>query len=344
MIGPFAALRRKGVMGINERNIRYANALNPRRMRVCVDDKIVTKALCEDAGIATPKLYGQIANARDMRDLEAMIEHDDGFVIKPALGSQGKGIIVVEGPLKDGWRLSSGRRVTTDFLKFHINNVISGMYSLGGQPDRAMIEYRVKFDDAFKEISFKGVPDIRVIVLKGIPVFAMLRLPTAASDGKANLHRGGVGVGIDMASGLTRGAMQFDRFIETHPETARSLNNVQTPFWEDILTLSARSYDITGLGYLGVDIVLDKDRGPLLLELNGRPGISIQIANREGMRFALERAEARAHPDLNAAERVEIARVLAGETSELHRPKAALSEAVKTPPVEAQQFKTEAVS
>ncbi|MEM9170502.1 MAG: alpha-L-glutamate ligase-like protein [Pseudomonadota bacterium] len=307
MIRTYFALRRLGVIGINERNVRYVGALNPRSKLIQVNDKVVTKELAQEAGIPTPPLYGVIENARDMRALPEMTAREDGFVIKPAQGSQGKGILVVDGPLRGGFKLASGRRVTAESLRFHINNIISGMYSLGGQPDRAIIEYRVKFDDVFSNISFKGVPDIRVIVLKGVPVFAMLRLPTAESDGKANLHKGGVGAGVDLATGLTTRAMQHDGLIDVHPDTAHSLEGVPTPYWRDILTMAARSYDMTGLGYIGVDVVLDREKGPLLLELNGRPGISIQIANRLGMREALEGVMAMDTGGLSVEDRVAIA-------------------------------------
>ncbi len=310
MLQNYRRLYRNGVIGINCRNVRYVNALNPRKLLVNVDNKLVTKQLAESVNIPTPELYGVIANARDMKKLPEMIDHPDGFVIKPAQGSQGKGIIVVDCPLKGGWRLASGRRIAIDTMKFQINNILSGMYSLGGQPDKALIEYRVKFDDVFGKVSYKGVPDIRLIVLKGIPVFAMLRLPTAESDGKANLHKGGVGVGVDMATGLTQHGMQHDALIELHPDTAHPLENIQAPYWDDILMMAARSYEVTGLGYIGVDIVLDQKKGPLLLELNARPGISIQIANRRGMRFVLEAASKLASDKLTAEERVAIARTL----------------------------------
>ncbi|MCK5749265.1 MAG: hypothetical protein KAH44_23835, partial [Oricola sp.] len=147
MLNVFKGLRANGVIGINERNVSYVNALNPRKFLVRVDDKLLTKQLVAPAGIQTPELYGVIENARDMKRLPEFIAHPDGFVIKPAQGSQGKGIIVVEGPLKGGWRMSSGKRIDLDTMKFQINNMLSGMYSLGGQPDKALIEYRVKFDD-----------------------------------------------------------------------------------------------------------------------------------------------------------------------------------------------------
>jgi len=304
------ALRANGVIGINERNVKYVNALNPRKFLVRVDDKFLTKQIVAPAGIATPELYGVIKDARDMKRLPEFINHPDGFVIKPAQGSQGKGIIVVEGPLKGGWRLSSGRRIDLDTMKFQINNMLSGMYSLGGQPDKALIEYRVKFDDVFGKISYRGVPDIRVIVVKGIPVFGMLRLPTAESDGKANLHKGGVGCGVDLATGKTMRAMQHDQFIDIHPDTAHPLEDVQTPYWDDILLMAAKCYEVTELGYIGVDVVLDRDKGPMLLELNARPGISIQIANRRGLGFVLDKAMKLGDEKRTPEERVALAKTL----------------------------------
>ena len=311
MLNVFKGLRANGVIGINERNVSYVNALNPRKLLVRVDDKLLTKELAAPAGIPTPALYGVIRNARDMKRLPEFIDHPDGFVIKPAQGSQGKGIIVVDGPLKGGWRLSSGKRIDLDTMKFQINNMLSGMYSLGGQPDKALVEYRVKFDDVFGKVSFRGVPDIRVIVVKGIPVFAMLRLPTAESDGKANLHKGGVGAGIYLATGRTMQAMQHDQFIDIHPDTGHPLEDIQTPYWDDILLMAAKSYEVTGLGYIGVDVVLDRDKGPMLLELNARPGISIQIANRRGLRFALEQAMVLGDEKRTPEERAALAKTLA---------------------------------
>jgi hypothetical protein len=88
-----------------------------------------------------------------------------------------------------------------------------------------MIEYRVKFDEVFDPISFGGVPDIRIIVLRGIPFVAMVRLPTAESDGKANLHKGGVGVGLDLVNGRTLHGMQNGKTTEIHPDTANPLSN-----------------------------------------------------------------------------------------------------------------------
>jgi alpha-L-glutamate ligase-like protein len=284
MISTWIALRKAGLLGINERNLRLVNDLNPRRLMRLVNDKTETKRLAIEADIPTPELYGLIRNPLDMRNLEKLLDKPDGCVIKPANGSQGNGIQVILGPMRGGWRRSNGQRALLEDLKFHVNNILSGMYSLSGQPDVAMIEYRVKFDEVFDPISFGGVPDIRIIVLRGIPFVAMVRLPTAESDGKANLHKGGVGVGLDLVNGRTLHGMQNGKTTEIHPDTANPLSNLSVPHWDAMLLMAAKAYEVTGLGYLGADIVLDKEKGPLLLELNARPGLAIQIANRLGIR------------------------------------------------------------
>ncbi len=58
-----------------------------------------------------------------------------------------------------------------------------------------------------------------------------------------------------------------------------------------LLALSSRCYELTGLVYQGVDIVLDKDKGPMILELNARPGLNIQLANQSGLLHRLKLIE-----------------------------------------------------
>jgi alpha-L-glutamate ligase-like protein len=198
--------------------------------------------------------------------------------------------------------------ITEAEIAHHISNIISGQYSLSGNPDKAMIEYCVHFDPIFAEVSYQGVPDIRVIVYRGYPAMAMVRLPTRASDGKANLHQGAVGAGVDIALGVTlTGVLQND-VVEEHPDTGALIAGLEIPHWDFILESAARGYEVTGLGYLGVDMVIDADRGPLMLEMNARPGLNIQIANRTGLSTRIRRIEEIYDPAATPAERAAIAR------------------------------------
>lgn len=272
-----------GVMGINARNGLYVSRCNARKNYPLVDDKLQTKLLAGKAGIPVTELYGVVEAEGQLRRFDDILGDHSDFAIKPAQGSGGDGIEVIIGRTGNLFRKANGDIIADDALKFHISNILSGLFSLGGHEDKAIIEYRVKFDEVFDAISYQGVPDIRIIVYQGFPVMAMIRLPTYLSGGKANLHQGAIGVGIDLASGRTLNAVWRNNVVTEHPDTRHPVTGFIIPHWESLLMIAAKCYEITQLGYLGVDIVLDREKGPLVLEMNARPGLNIQIANHMGL-------------------------------------------------------------
>lgn len=300
-------LRRSGVVGINARNCRYVADVNSRPRMLMVNDKIRTKELANAAGIPVPDLYGVIKIQAHTGQFEQVLEGREEFVVKPALGAQGDGIIVIGGRIRGGWRRAGGARMTDRELDFHLSNVLSGMYSLNGLTDVAMLEARVNFASVFDKVSYKGVPDIRILVYKGVPTMAMVRLPSRQSDGKANLHKGGVGVGVDLARGVTTTAVQYDRVIDEHPDTGHAVSDIELPGWREMMMMAGRSYEQTQLGYLGVDIVIDRERGPLLLELNARPGLTVQLANFSGLQPRLDAVDRESEGLRDPAARVDFA-------------------------------------
>ena len=311
MLGLAKKLREAGGLGRNERNADYITALNPRRFYPRVDNKVLTKELALEAGMAVPELYGVIRNQGEVRAFGDIVAERDSFVIKPAQGSGGDGILVVTGRSqrrRDSYRLSSGVLITGAEIEHHLSNIVSGQYSLSGNPDTAIIEYCVRFDPVFAEVSHQGVPDIRVIVYRGYPAMAMVRLPTRASDGKANLHQGAVGAGVDMSVGQTLNGVLDDLVVDEHPDTGALISGLQIPQWDFILQSSARGYEVTGLGYLGVDMVIDSELGPLILEMNARPGLNIQIANNTGLAQRIARIDEIYERKLSPEKRASIAR------------------------------------
>jgi len=291
-IGP-RQLKNLGMLGMNCRNVRYIARYNERRLYPLVDNKLETKLLAAKHNVAVPALIHVVKTPYEVESAYEKLKDLEQFVVKPANGSGGKGILVVVGKDQEGALIrSNGESVSWEEIRRHMSNVVSGLFSLGGRTDQAIVEDLVQIDPVFEDVSYKGVPDIRLILFHGYPVMGMLRLATQASDGKANLHQGAIGVGLDIRTGKSIAAVQHNQLITEHPDTGIPLNELQVPYWRQLLLLASRCYDMTGLGYLGADIVLDRNRGPLLLELNARPGLTIQVTNQAGLKPRLEHIEA----------------------------------------------------
>lgn len=285
-------LRELGILGMNRRNAACILDHNPRSLFPLVDDKLRLARLCQRIGVPTPEVYAEVSSYSMLRRLPQLLGARADFVIKPNRGSAGRGVLVVVGRDGNDYLRHNGEKIRPDSLRQHCSDILSGMYSLGGQPDSAIVQQRIHLHPAFASITYKGIPDVRVILYRNEPAMAMLRLPTKMSNGRANLHQGGIGTGIDLDSGITHHAVQRNRFIEHHPDTGRPVVGMQVPYWEEVLEMSRRVARAVSLGYLGVDIVVDEDAGPMLLEANARPGLAIQIANGRGLLPRLQAIDA----------------------------------------------------
>lgn len=298
-----------GIMGMNQRNVNYIGRYNKRKLYPLVDNKLKTKQIAMKFGVNTPSLITSVKTQVDVANIDNIICSLNEFCIKPAQGSGGKGILVITARSGRHFIKASGQEINLHDVRRHVSNILAGLFSLGGKPDIALIEDLIHFDSVFNGFSYEGVPDTRVIVFQGFPVMSMMRLSTAASDGKANLHQGAVGVGICMRTGKAVRAVQHNEPIKYHPDTDKDLYTLQVPHWDKVLHLAASCYQMSGLGYIGTDIVLDKDKGPMLLELNARPGLAIQTANNAGLLPRLRLVEALPkRANMNTHQRVEFAK------------------------------------
>ena len=304
-----AHLKRAGVLGMNQRNADYIMRYNHRADYPTVDDKLLTKQLAIRHHVATAQLIGSISCQYQVRDFLRLVADVPDFVIKPGHGSGGRGILVIRHHDGVNFHKANGEVCDYEFIYEHISNILSGLYSLGGQVDYALFERCIDFSDVYSRFSFQGVPDVRLIVFRGYPVMSMIRLATRESDGRANLHQGAVGVGLRIRDGRPEFAAQHNRAVSRHPDTGANFAELEVPHWEQHLELAARCAAMIPLGYFGADIATDRQRGPLLLELNARPGLAIQIANGRGLLTRLRRIEALppgSHP--TPAEKIAFAR------------------------------------
>jgi alpha-L-glutamate ligase-like protein len=310
-VRPPGLLKRAGILGINRRNVDFTLRWNPRRFYPRVDDKLESKRLCEAAGIPVPRLLAVARHHFEVRRLIARLEAERSFVLKPARGAMGNGILVVLDRKDDRLLRPGGRWIGLGDLLYHAASIISGLYALGGQVDQAIVEERLEVHPAFAGVATEGVPDVRVIVFRGVPIMAMTRLPTRGAGGRANLHQGAVGVGIDIVTGRTTHAIVRNVPVLRHPDTDAPLLDLEIPDFDRILEIAVQASDQTELGYVGADVVVDARRGPVILELNARPGLSVQIANRAGLVPRLEAVERAFRPGLPLPERLALGREIA---------------------------------
>ncbi|MBN1671975.1 MAG: alpha-L-glutamate ligase-like protein [Kiritimatiellae bacterium] len=281
-------LRGHGVLGINRRNLEFIARSNPRRLFPRVDDKLLTKDICRARGIPVPDTFAVISRNGDIRRLPQWIAARESFVIKPARGSGGRGILQVEAHDGARFRITGRGTLTLEELAYHLSTLLAGLYSLGGLPDRGLVEHRIKPHPELARVCGIGTPDVRILLHRTAPVMAMLRLPTRASRGRGNLHQGAVGAGIDLETGETNGGVWRDRATAVHPDTGCRIRGLRVPGWAALLEAAGVLSRALGLGYVGVDFAVDAQLGPLVLEANARPGLAIQIANRRGLLPILE--------------------------------------------------------
>jgi len=287
MLFPF--MKNHGVLGLNARSLLYIKPFNPKKAVAFADDKIKTKAFLSARGIPTAKLYARIETRRQLQSFD-FSSLPDRCVIKPNFGFGGEGIIILKGR-KNGKFLDQGKRpISTLELREHIEDILDGKFSVNGQSDSAFFEQILEVDESLAPLRPAGLPDIRIVVFNLVPVMAMLRLPTSESGGKANVHLGGIGIGIDIAKGITTHAAQYHHMIDHLPHGS-PVSGIQIPQWDEMLLISSRIQYITNIGYLAVDLTLDKDLGPVLLEVNARAGLMVQVANLAPLQSRLKRVE-----------------------------------------------------
>lgn len=271
------------ILSINKRNLDVISVYNPRKAFPLVDDKIRTKKILSSADVPFPETIAIVQNFFEIEDILKILIKKDNFVVKPARGRAGGGILLVEKDGDEVWRTPSGRKVDKEDMKTHFGDILFGVYSFGRMDDRVLIEKRVIPDDIMMKIYKRGIPDIRIITFRDNPSMAMLRIPTNQSDGKANLHQGAIGVSVNMITGITGSSVMYGKRIETHPDSGVRISGIQIPYWKEILKIAKSSSKAVPLDYIGVDVVIDQDLGPLVLELNARPGLQIQVVNRKGL-------------------------------------------------------------
>lgn len=290
------------ILTMTRRNRDYVDRYNPPGLLAALD-KARVKSLLVPEGIPMPQTYLFVRGRKDLPQAEDLLDRLKTFAIKPASSYGGEGILLVRGRTGEEYHVNNHVETKAQLLR-HLQRIVDGDFN-DDRADVAILEELLVQDPVFKPLVPEGVADIRVITLLGHPVMAMARLPTRTSHGRANLHSGAVGAGVDLATGRLTFAVWNGERVEVHPDTGVTIRGFQIPRWTEVLEIAAAAQEASGLGFSGVDIVLDARHGPILLEINRRPGLEIQNANRAGLLPRLRAIEARARISAPAERRVQ---------------------------------------
>ena len=275
------------VLGINARNLLYVHGLNPRRHFPLADDKIRTKQTLVSARVPVPATLAVLSNVSEVTQARPLLSEAGSFVIKPARGRRGGGILVIgrtEGEMFIG---PGGAPLSWEDLRRAMGDILFGVHSFG-RDDRVLVERRITAHPGLGALASQGLPDVRVILLRGEPVMAMMRVPTKCSGGRANLHQGALGVGLRLEDGMAMRCVREGEPVRSHPDTGAPVTGFTIPLWTDVISVACRAARALPLPYLGVDVVLTEPEGCLVMEVNVRPGLEIQNVNGRGLRHDLE--------------------------------------------------------
>jgi len=272
----------RGILGINRRNLDYVYSADARSFFHLADDKLEAKKIFSEAGVPTPKTLHVVDGFDGVVLLPERFSNLEHTVLKPNRGAGGRGILLIGEPVDGGFFATDGSVLTIPDLQKHCAEIVMGSFSFGGD-DKVLIEERLQPHPFFSSLYPVGLADFRLIFYRKKAVMAMIRVPTSGSAGKANLHQGGVGIGIDLDTGKTRSAIHLGSYIDFHPDTGSQLDGLDVPFLEEITNYALRIAEIVPLNYIGFDFTLDSRYGPMILEINARPGLEIQKANRQGL-------------------------------------------------------------
>jgi alpha-L-glutamate ligase-like protein len=273
-----------GVLGMNHRNRHLVSQRNTKALISLANDKAAAKTRLTQAGVPTPKTLHNIRSHRDIQPAyQNLLESKTPFVLKPARSSRGRGVLICSQAEEHHVVGHDGTPIPRRHFAFLLAQILDGEFSFGRALDTAIIEQRLSPDDSWIMPKAPGAPDLRIIVSNGTPVMAMARVPTQESDGKANLHRGAVGVGVDLQTGKTLGGVWKNRPVQYHPNTNEPLAGHAVQGFQQCLEAARLCYQAVPLGYMGVDILFDAHLGPMVIEINARPGLAVQMANRQGL-------------------------------------------------------------
>lgn len=258
-------------------------ALNSSAGAVLANNKWVFYKLFDGFGFPLPRTLGLFDpvhgsswdGLRPLQSAEQVVAEvhrcrPDGLVLKPAGGSQGRGLVILDELDHD-----TGRARTRTGEETTLADALEGLDpgGAGGFPGHLVQE------------PLRSHPELAALAPWTTNTLRVVTIVTADGEGHVqgavttlgrrgrmanNWHQGGVNVTVDVASGvLGRGVvLEPLRWTDRHPDTDERFVGVRVPWWDEVIDVCLRAARLLpGARSIGWDVVVTQD-GPVLLEAN----------------------------------------------------------------------------
>lgn len=223
-------------------------AMNPRRFSM--HKKVVYELV--HRGIQRDILYLWEA---DEAEFLSFVRKHRRVITKPDVGSL-------------GWHVQLFEYVSDE-------QALAFYYSL---TEKTVCEEYIRQHEKMQALNPGTVNSVRLVTLNDDGdvryIGASLKMGAAADAVVDNMHRGGLGAGIDTDTGVVmgKGRSYAGENYMYHPVTGVQIAGFAIPFWQESLDLVHTLHrDIPQCPYLGWDIAITPE-GPEIIEINSLPG------------------------------------------------------------------------
>ncbi|MCX6807778.1 MAG: DUF1704 domain-containing protein [Patescibacteria group bacterium] len=305
------------ILGANSNFLDFVYPVRSQQDFSWIKNRSKIKAWLQARGIFMPKTLLIVKNISDLDRLNFDILPQKFIIRKVFNNGRDDNILTLSSIGANAWLDSRKRLWKPEDIKQHILDILDGGFSKSGLPDIACIEQRPELDKFFARLGQDGLPVIKIIVYRNVPLMAMLKLaPPAIVNNKFGLRQNEILIGIDIATGettnlFTNSVFDHKKEILTLPWSGRVVRGLEIPMWQDILLLASQVQSLINANYLTVEISLDAKNGPVVCGLSIDSDLDVQLANHSSLRERLDKVKGLKISTL--AQGVSISRDLFGE-------------------------------
>ncbi len=248
---------------------RIAKRVYPFDYAILYNNKLVGAQLCKSLSVRQPTTYCMLEPDASFRDRLAAVFQSSGqrqLMLKPVFGRSGIGIAMVE--QRD-----------------------NGIFVRTSSAEMPLAEFRLEYPVFLQEV-LRQDPRIAAIWHSSVNTMRIVTMLTASDDviilggtmrfgvGKSivdNWSAGGVASGIETETGRLRkyaGDMLGNSYTQ-HPSSQFTFEGFEIPEWQRILDAArAIQREIPFSRIAGLDLCLNENAQPILIEINGLPDVT----------------------------------------------------------------------